>query len=84
MFKSNVKYVKKLSLRTRLKRQLRENWIIYLMILPVVVYIFIFDYIPMYGIVLAFKEYKEFSKEEKEAFIVFPFLLYISNYQRVH
>lgn len=57
MFKSNVKYVKKLSLRTRLKRQLRENWILYLMILPVVVYIFIFDYIPMYGIVLAFKEY---------------------------
>ncbi|MDY3920466.1 MAG: sugar ABC transporter permease, partial [Candidatus Limivivens sp.] len=37
---------------------MRKNWILYLMILPVTVYYLIFAYLPMSGIVMAFKDYK--------------------------
>ena len=36
---------------------MRKNWILYVMILPVVVYYIIFAYAPIYGIQLAFKDY---------------------------
>lgn len=36
----------------------KQNWILYLMLLPVVVYFAIFSYVPMYGILLAFKDYR--------------------------
>lgn len=42
---------------TRLKKDLRKNTILYLMILPVVVYYIVFHYIPMYGVTLAFKDF---------------------------
>lgn len=41
-----------------IKRDLQQNWILYLMVLPVLVYYFIFNYMPMGGILLAFKDYK--------------------------
>ena len=47
----------KLTLGDRILRALKRNWVLYLMILPVVVYLVIFDYIPMYGITLAFKKW---------------------------
>jgi len=40
------------------KREFRKNWILYLMIMPVLLYFFVFDYIPMYGVVLGFKDYQ--------------------------
>lgn len=42
----------------RLKRDFKANRYIYIMLLPVVVYLLIFSYAPMYGIVIAFKNYK--------------------------
>ena len=45
---------------TRTRRLLREFWdqrILYLMILPGILYFLIFRYYPMYGAVLAFKDY---------------------------
>ncbi|PXX51474.1 putative aldouronate transport system permease protein [Hungatella effluvii] len=39
-------------------RMLKKSWVCYLFILPMVVYIVLFNYIPMYGIQLAFKDYK--------------------------
>ena len=42
----------------RFKKDLKYNWILYLMILPVVVYFIVFCYVPMYGVTLAFKDYK--------------------------
>lgn len=39
-------------------RYVRYNWVLYAMILPVMIYTFIFSYIPMYGILLAFKDYR--------------------------
>lgn len=42
----------------RLFKNMKKNWILYVMILPVVMYYIIFSYIPMYGVQLAFKSYK--------------------------
>ena len=36
----------------------RKNWQLYLLVLPAVIYIFVFNYIPMYGIQIAFRDYK--------------------------
>ncbi len=47
----------KLSIFQRFKREIRRNWILYLMLLPVVVYFVIYKYWPMYGVQLAFKRY---------------------------
>jgi putative aldouronate transport system permease protein len=41
----------------RLLRDMRKNWILYVMILPVVIYYLIFAYTPMYGVLLAFKDF---------------------------
>ena len=36
---------------------LRRDWVLYLMVLPVLVYFFIFHFMPMYGVVVAFKDF---------------------------
>ncbi|MGB8454065.1 MAG: ABC transporter permease subunit [Anaerocolumna sp.] len=41
----------------RLYADMKRNYILYLMILPVVAYYIIFAYVPMYGVQLAFKDY---------------------------
>lgn len=41
----------------RLLEDMRLNWILYVLILPVFVYYVIFAYVPMYGVQLAFKDY---------------------------
>lgn len=38
--------------------RINRNWQVYLMLLPVAVFFIIFCYAPMYGILLAFKDYK--------------------------
>lgn len=46
--------------RTGLQRftnDLRKNWVMWLMIVPVVVYVLLFSYAPMPGIILAFKRF---------------------------
>lgn len=47
----------RLSLGARIAKQLRDNWMLYLMILPVVAYFIVFSYIPMGGVTLAFKKW---------------------------
>ena len=42
----------------RLGKDLKTNWILYVMILPVIAYYVLFSYIPMAGIQLAFKKYR--------------------------
>lgn len=39
-------------------RELRNNWLLFLMLVPAIIYVIIFSYWPMSGIVLAFKDYK--------------------------
>lgn len=40
------------------KQILKKNWVCYLFILPMLIYVIIVNYIPMYGIQLAFKDYR--------------------------
>ena len=42
----------------RIKKILLENWQLWVLMLPAVVATFIFNYVPMYGIQIAFKNYK--------------------------
>jgi len=37
--------------------QVKKHWPYYLVIAPIVIYFFIFKYIPMYGVTIAFKDY---------------------------
>ena len=41
----------------RLKRDMTQNWTLYLLVLPVLVFYTIFCYMPMYGALMAFKDY---------------------------
>jgi putative aldouronate transport system permease protein len=43
--------------RSRLLRSFRKNWDLYLLISPVIAYFLIFDYFPMYGVQIAFKNF---------------------------
>lgn len=38
-------------------RSIRKNWDLYLLVLPVVVYFLLIKYLPMYGILIAFKDF---------------------------
>ena len=44
----------------RLARNIRKNAGLYLLILPAVIYLLIFSYAPMYGVIIAFKNYKPY------------------------
>lgn len=48
----------RLSGRGSWKRAVRRNWDLYLLLLPVLAYFIIFKYVPMYGLTIAFKDYK--------------------------
>ena len=50
--------LKKQSYLRRLGRNVVEHPLLYLMFLPVVAYYIIFHYAPMYGVVIAFQDYK--------------------------
>nr|WP_260509985.1 sugar ABC transporter permease [Paenibacillus typhae] len=45
--------------RQRLRRMVRNKWL-YIMLLPGLLYFIIFKYVPMYGLLLAFKNYQPF------------------------
>ncbi|MDR2178653.1 MAG: ABC transporter permease subunit [Treponema sp.] len=39
------------------KRDFRMNWGVYLLFLPILVYFIVFNYLPMFGVVMAFQEF---------------------------
>ena len=49
---------KKKSIRTILLQDLRRNKHVYIIILPVFIYYFVFQYLPMYGALIAFKDFR--------------------------
>jgi len=49
---------KTITFGTRLKADLKKNYPLYLLLLPVLIYYIIFYYKPMYGALIAFKEYQ--------------------------
>ena len=40
-----------------MKRRLKKGWPMYLMLLPGIIVTFIFAYIPLYGLIIAFQDY---------------------------
>jgi len=40
------------------KVRLKNSWQIYILVLPAMLYYFLFDYLPMYGVQIAFKDFK--------------------------
>lgn len=56
MSKEDIKTGNK-SLADRIKRYWAQNWQLWVMLFPAMLYIFIFCYVPMYGVQLAFREY---------------------------
>ena len=41
----------------RVKRSIQRHWPLYLMLIPGMLYLFLFNYIPMYGVTIAFKDF---------------------------
>lgn len=58
MANSVVKPVDKLSFGYRLKSDMKRNYPLYLLLIPVIAYYLIFCYKPMYGAIIAFKEFQ--------------------------
>ncbi|MGL4338747.1 MAG: ABC transporter permease [Turicibacter sp.] len=42
---------------TKFKRNFKKYWGIYLLLLPTLIYVFIYHYIPMYGVQIAFRDF---------------------------
>ena len=40
------------------KTAMRNHWQLYILVLPAIIYFFVFNYMPLYGIQIAFKDYK--------------------------
>lgn len=54
----NKTKVEKDTLAQKFKLEIKRNYILYLLAIPVIVYFIVFLYLPMSGIVIAFKDYK--------------------------
>lgn len=50
------------------RKDFKRNWGLYLLVLPVLAYYIIFNYVPMYGILIAFKDYKIKSGNPGQSF----------------
>ena len=57
--------------RRGLKAILMNNWQLYVLLLPAVLYFFVFNYLPLYGIQIAFKDYKAVSGIAGSAWVGF-------------
>ncbi|MBS4207852.1 sugar ABC transporter permease, partial [Bacillus sp. FJAT-50079] len=53
--------VEKSSMRAELMRRIKKNKLLYLMITPGLLYFFIYKYVPMYGLIIAFQDYKPYK-----------------------
>lgn len=48
----------KMSYRERFCRDMKKYWMAYLLVLPVIIYFILFKFKPLYGIIIAFKDYR--------------------------
>ena len=56
--KNYDKTQKKLTGKSVIARDFKINKSLYLMVLPVIIFYFVFHYMPMYGAIIAFKNFK--------------------------
>ena len=57
------------TLKKRLTRDFKRNWQSYLMFLPTIVYYIVFSYLPIYGIAIAFLDYRPALKIFSSTFV---------------
>lgn len=55
---TSIGAVRPAAFSSRLRRDLRRNWVVYLMLVPVLTYFILFCYLPMGGLMMAFQNYK--------------------------
>lgn len=55
--KKNIAALRKGSIREGIAAELKRNYILYILTIPIVVYFVAFCYLPMFGLVVAFKNY---------------------------
>lgn len=58
MSKKNPRLYNGRTFKAALKRDLKMNKMLWLLAVPIIIYFFIFNYIPMFGLVMAFEDYK--------------------------
>ena len=54
----NLSASRKKPLTQRIARELRKNYVLYLLILLPLAVLIVFQYVPMYGVQIAFRDYK--------------------------
>ena len=54
--------VKAVSKRSNIWHKLYSNRALYLLLLPSVIILFLFTYMPMYGVVIAFKDFSQIGR----------------------
>ena len=57
--KTGIEKTRNACLRKTLSRDMKLNGSLYLLMLPVLAYFVIFYYVPMYGAVIAFKDFSQ-------------------------
>lgn len=78
----NKKYEDKGTLKKRLHKEIKRNWQLYLLVLLPLTYLIIFKYIPMYGVQIAFRDYKvSLGIWESEWVGLKHFQRFLSNYK---
>lgn len=67
-------------------KQMKENWLLYVFLLPAVLYVAIFSYWPLYGVQIAFKKFDSFLGiwgSEWVGFYWFKYFLSSSNFMGI-
>lgn len=57
IMKKNNEIQQMMITKTSWKRDFKMNWKVYLLVLPVILYFFIFNYLPMGGLIMAFEDF---------------------------
>lgn len=80
--KVKSKKKKKGSFSSRIKKAVQRDWQLYVLALPVLIYVIIFSYIPMYGIKIAFQDYNPSMGFANSPWVGFKhFTRFFNNYQ---
>ncbi|SER35411.1 putative aldouronate transport system permease protein [Gracilibacillus ureilyticus] len=71
-------------INSRLVKNIRKHWVLYLMILPGIIYYIIFKYIPLMGSVIAFQDYQIFKGILASPWVGFENFRFLYNYEDFH
>ena len=82
MVRQSYPTIKRSSFWLRLKRDMIRNWRLYVLILPAIIALVLFRYAPMYGLQIAFKNFKPAKGIADSAWVGFKhFKSFINSYQ---